>query len=60
MSGGLLDPDLSEAGRALIATGRLRAEMNPEAYRQAVKGRHEITAFFRGELGWTLEVIEVA
>ncbi|WP_282698086.1 DUF2398 family protein [Streptomyces sp. CC208A] len=56
----LLDPDLREAARRLIATGRLRAESDPELYRAAVKGGAALAQFFRAELGWRLEVHEVA
>ncbi|GHJ19121.1 DUF2398 family protein [Streptomyces albus] len=56
----LLDPDLREAARRLIATGRLRAESDPELYRTAVKGATALAQFFRAELGWRLEVHEVA
>ncbi|MFE0154694.1 DUF2398 family protein [Nonomuraea sp. NPDC059007] len=60
MSGLYLDADLCEAARTLAATGRLRAECDPEYYRAAVKGRHDLAAFFRHQFGWTLEVLEVA
>jgi uncharacterized protein (TIGR02678 family) len=60
MSGPLLDADLREAARLLIASGRLRAETDPELYRAAVKGRRQLVAFFREELGWSVEVLEVA
>ncbi|MEU0484023.1 DUF2398 family protein [Streptosporangium sp. NPDC006013] len=60
MSGPLLEPDLRDAARALIATIRIRAEIDQERYRAAVRGRQELTAFFRDELGWIVEVNEVA
>ncbi|MGK5552898.1 DUF2398 family protein [Actinomadura kijaniata] len=60
MSERLLDPDLRDAARVLNATGRLRAETDPELYRTALKGRQRLAAFFREELGWTLEVLEAA
>jgi uncharacterized protein (TIGR02678 family) len=60
VSGLLLDADLREAARTLIATGRLRAESDPDHYRAAVKGRQDLTTFFRDQLGWVIEVIEVA
>lgn len=61
MSGAdMLDPELREAARHLIATGRIRAETDPERYRAAVKGREDLAEFFRSELGWTLQVLEVA
>lgn len=61
MSGAdMLDPELREAARHLIATGRIRAEVDSERYRTAVKGRQDLAEFFRSELGWTLEVLEVA
>lgn len=56
----LLDPDVREAARRLVATGRLRAESDPEFYRAAVKGGAALAQFFRTELGWRLEVHEVA
>jgi uncharacterized protein (TIGR02678 family) len=60
MSEPLLDPDLREAARHLIATGRLRAESHPELYRTAVRGRHQLVSFFRDHLGWSVDVAEVA
>jgi uncharacterized protein (TIGR02678 family) len=55
-----LDPDLREVARRLIAECRIRAEVDPEAYRGALRGRRDLSEFFRGELGWTLEFREVA
>ncbi|MEW2400328.1 DUF2398 family protein [Streptomyces sp. NPDC046862] len=56
----LLAADLRESARRLIATGRLRAESDPEEYRTAVKDHQALSEFFRTELNWTLEVHEVA
>ncbi|MFD7431195.1 DUF2398 family protein [Streptomyces sp. NPDC059818] len=56
----LLDADLRASARQLIATGRIRAERDPEQYRAAVKGHETLVEFFRTELNWTLEVHEVA
>ncbi|MEU0541209.1 DUF2398 family protein [Nocardia sp. NPDC005978] len=56
----LLDPDLAEPARRLIAQARLLAEREPELYRAAVRGRGELTRFFAAELGWTLDVYEPA
>lgn len=55
-----LDPDLREVARQLIAQCRILAEVDPAAYRAAVRGRRDLTEFFRAELGWTLEFREVA
>ncbi|RJQ86635.1 DUF2398 family protein [Amycolatopsis panacis] len=61
MSGGRsLAPELREPARKLIATGRIRAELDVELYRAAVQGRRELTDFFRVELGWVVEVVESA
>lgn len=61
MSGeGLLSPDLREAARQLIASGRIRAETAPDQYRAALARRKELADFFRGELGWTVEPLDVA
>ncbi|MFE7927509.1 DUF2398 family protein [Streptomyces sp. NPDC057456] len=56
----VLAADLRESARRLIATGRLRAESEPEEYRTAVKDHQALAEFFRTELNWTLEVHEVA
>jgi len=56
----MLNPDLREAARQLIATGRIRAEAEPERYKAAVSGRKELAAFFRDELGWPVDTLEVA
>lgn len=56
----LLDPDLAEPARRLIAQARLLAEREPELYRTAVRERIELTRFFAVELGWTLDVFEPA
>lgn len=60
MSSEVLEPDLRDAARALVDQGRLRAEVEPELYRAAVKGQAALAGLFRSELGWTLEVLEVA
>jgi len=57
---GLLSPDLREAARQLIATGRIRAETEPERYKAALAGRKELNDFFREELGWPVEILDVA
>lgn len=54
----MLNPDLAEPARRLIAQARLLAEREPELYRAAVRGRTELTRFFATELGWTLDVLE--
>lgn len=54
----LLDPDLADSARVLIARSRLLAERDPELFRIATRGRAELTKFFATELGWTLEVLE--
>jgi uncharacterized protein (TIGR02678 family) len=59
-SQGLLSPDLREAARQLIASGRIRAETDPDQYKAALAGRKELADFFRGELGWTVEPLDVA
>ncbi|MFI1200411.1 DUF2398 family protein [Streptomyces sp. NPDC020883] len=56
----LLDADLSESARILVARGRLTAEGDPEHYRAALQGHQELSEFFRTELNWTLAVHEVA
>ncbi|WP_432590510.1 DUF2398 family protein [Streptomyces sp. HD1123-B1] len=56
----LLDADLRESARLLLAAGRLTAESDPENYRMALQGRQALAEFFRAELNWTLEVHEVA
>ncbi|MDO0917871.1 hypothetical protein QQM39_45935 [Streptomyces sp. DT2A-34] len=56
----LLDADLRESARLLVAAGRLTIEGDPEHYRAALQGRHALAEFFRTELNWTLEVHEVA
>ncbi|MFE4674264.1 DUF2398 family protein [Streptomyces sp. NPDC056723] len=56
----LLDADLSESARILMARGRLTAEGDPEHYRAALKGHQELSDFFRTELNWTVGVHEVA
>ncbi|MEV0855117.1 DUF2398 family protein [Nocardia fluminea] len=54
----MLDPDLADAARRLIAQARLLAEREPELYRAAVRGRAELARFFAAELGWLLVVVE--
>lgn len=56
----LLDADLRDSARLLIATGRLRVENDPEHYRAAVKDHPALAEFFRTELNWALEAHEVA
>ena len=59
-SPGLLSPDLREAARQLIASGRIRSETDPEQYKAALAGRKELAEFFREELGWPVETLDVA
>jgi len=59
-SPGLLSPDLREAARQLIASGRIRAETDPDRYKAALAGRKELADFFREELGWPVETLDVA
>lgn len=56
----LLNPDLADCARVLLAEGRLLAEREPELYRTATRGRVELTRFFASELGWTLDVLDSA
>jgi Protein of unknown function (DUF2398) len=56
----MLPPDLREPARLLIATGRIRAETDPERYKAAVSGRKELSSFFHTELSWPLDTSEVA
>lgn len=56
----LLDADLRESARLLVASGRLRAESDPEHYRAVLKDHQALTEFFRTELNWALEVHEAA
>jgi hypothetical protein len=53
----LLDPDLADCARVLIAQARLLAEQDPELYRTATRGKVALAAFFAAELGWTLDVL---
>ncbi|MBW4721501.1 DUF2398 family protein [Saccharothrix obliqua] len=55
-----LAPELREPARRLVATGRIRAETDAESYRAAIRGRRQLTDFFRSELGWELEIVESA
>lgn len=59
-SGPLLDPDLRESARLLLRSSRIRTESDPDRYRTAVRGYKELAAFFRDELGWSVEIHEVA
>ncbi|SDP61857.1 TIGR02678 family protein [Streptomyces sp. cf386] len=56
----LLDADLRASARLLARVGRLTIEDEPEHYRVALQGHPALAEFFRTELGWTLEVHEVA
>jgi hypothetical protein len=40
----MLHPDLREPARLLIATSRIRAETDPEHYKDAVGGREELSS----------------
>ncbi|WP_329243141.1 TIGR02678 family protein [Actinoallomurus sp. NBC_01490] len=53
-----LDPDLREAGRLLLRSTRIRAEMDAELYRNAVERRDELVDFFKEQLGWRVEFHE--
>ncbi|GAB3939265.1 hypothetical protein GCM10027614_21110 [Micromonospora vulcania] len=55
----LLDPDLADAARHLILTCRISSADDPVRYRAVLRGRREITDFFRTELGWTLHIHDV-
>ncbi|GAB3259195.1 DUF2398 family protein [Kineosporia babensis] len=55
----LLDPDLAEAARRLLATCRVSAAEEPVLYRTILQGRRELIEFFRSELGWRLEIHKV-
>jgi uncharacterized protein (TIGR02678 family) len=55
-----LDPDVSEAARHLMDTCRLTAADDPVRYRHLLRGRRELTEFFRAELGWSLHIHEVS
>ncbi|QNE18231.1 DUF2398 family protein [Kribbella qitaiheensis] len=55
-----LEPDLQEAAMKLVATGRLRAETDPELFQAGMRGRAALVDFFRSELGWPVEVQELA
>ena len=59
-TGAVLSPDLRDAARRLMRDGRVRAEAEPDLYRNAINGRKELAAFFRRELGWPLDILEVA
>ncbi|MEV4708640.1 DUF2398 family protein [Actinoplanes sp. NPDC049316] len=55
-----LDPDLSEAARHLTVTCRITASEDPVRYRHVLRGRRELTEFFRAELGWSLHIHDVS
>ncbi|WP_239309891.1 MULTISPECIES: DUF2398 family protein [unclassified Frankia] len=55
----LLDPDLAEAARHLMLACRIAAVDDPVRYRTVLRGRRELTEFFRTELGWSLHVHDV-
>jgi len=56
----MLSPDLREAAQQLIATGRIRAEADPERYKAAISGRKELARFFQAEFGWPVDTLEMA
>lgn len=55
-----LDPDLAEAALYLTRTCRITAVEDPGRYRAVMRGRRELAEFFHRELGWELDVREVA
>jgi uncharacterized protein (TIGR02678 family) len=55
-----LDPDLSEAARHLTESCRITATDDPVRYRHVLRGRRELTEFFRAELGWSLHIHDVS
>lgn len=55
----LLDPDLADAARHLILACRISSADDPVRYRVVLRGRRELTDFFRTELGWTLHIHDV-
>jgi uncharacterized protein (TIGR02678 family) len=59
MSQRLLDPDLADAARHLMLTCRISSADDPVRYRAVLRGRREITDFFRTELGWSLHIHDV-
>ncbi|QIK04715.1 DUF2398 family protein [Streptomyces sp. ID38640] len=56
----MLDADLRESARLLIANTRLTAEGDPEHYAAALQGHRVLAEFFRRELSWPLETHEAA
>ncbi|EIV92599.1 DUF2398 family protein [Frankia sp. QA3] len=60
MSARPLDPDVAEAALYLTRTCRVTAVDDPGRYRAVLRGRRELVEFFRRELGWELDVREVA
>ena len=60
MSGPRLDADLAEAARRLTVACRVSADDDAQHYRAILRGRRELGEFFAAELGWTLEVQDVA
>lgn len=55
----LLDPDLADAARHLMVTCRIAASDDPVRYRAVLRGRRELTDFFRTELGWNLHIHDI-
>ncbi len=60
MSAGILDPEVAEAARHLTVVCRISADRDPARYRALLRGRRELAALFRDELGWSLVVQEAA
>lgn len=60
MNWDLLEPDLQESALKLVVAGRICAESDPELFRAGMKGRAQLIGFFQRELGWRVEVQELA
>ncbi|MFG1997481.1 DUF2398 family protein [Actinoplanes sp. NPDC048988] len=56
----MLDPDLADAARHLLLTCRISSAQDPLRYRAVLRGRRELTDFFRTELGWDLHIHDVS
>ncbi|GIF44240.1 DUF2398 family protein [Actinoplanes xinjiangensis] len=56
----MLDPDLADAARHLLLTCRISSAQDPLRYRAVLRGRRELTDFFRAELGWGLHIHDVS
>ncbi|GAA2909305.1 hypothetical protein Acy02nite_88660 [Actinoplanes cyaneus] len=56
----MLDPDLADAARHLLLTCRISSTEDPLRYRAVLRGRRELSDFFRMELGWDLHIHDVS